>query len=344
MRKVLILTNKEDVHAKRVTEELIKRKALPINWFPDEFLVNQRIVQKITPNAAHYIVINEKKVIDLMDINVVWYRRVSTPVLPKNLSRLDHKFIQKENRIFMKSLWLTLSESSRWVNPFSSLDQSNSKISQLRLANSLGLTIPETLVTNDKNEIINFINENLQDGTIYKTFSPAMWEENNEIFSCYTTVITTDMLSSEANMALTPGIYQKYVKKSFEVRVTFIGNEYIAIKIHNSENLDWRILASTSNFKISPIVIPPEIEQKCIALMNKLNIVFGCFDFIVTPMGEYIFLEVNEMGQFLWIEEILPELKLLDKFCEFLISSGANTSIKNSNVQSLSLKEIEAST
>lgn len=53
--------------------------------------------------------------------------------------------------------------------------------------------------------------------------------------------------------------------------------------------------------------------------MKDLGLVFGCFDFIVTPEGEYIFLEVNEMGAFLWIEQQLPEMGMLDAFCEFLI-------------------------
>jgi hypothetical protein len=32
-----------------------------------------------------------------------------------------------------------------------------------------------------------------------------------------------------------------------------------------------------------------------------LGLAFGCIDLIVTPEGEHIFLEVNEMGQFLWV-------------------------------------------
>ena len=39
---------------------------------------------------------------------------------------------------------------------------------------------------------------------------------------------------------------------------------------------------------------------------------------ISTPSGDYVFLEVNEAGAFLWLEERLPELHLLDAFCEFL--------------------------
>jgi len=55
--------------------------------------------------------------------------------------------------------------------------------------------------------------------------------------------------------------------------------------------------------------------------MKDLGIVFGCFDLIVTPAGDYVFLELNEAGAFLWIEEQLPELHLADAFCEFLCQS-----------------------
>jgi hypothetical protein len=59
----------------------------------------------------------------------------------------------------------------------------------------------------------------------------------------------------------------------------------------------------------------------------------------VTSTDEYIFLEVNEMGQFLWKELVLPELKLLDKFCEFLISNNSNENSLTKQ-DSISLEEI----
>ena len=36
--------------------------------------------------------------------------------------------------------------------------------------------------------------------------------------------------------------------------------------------------------------------------MRKMGLVFCALDFIVTQDDEYVFLEVNEQGQFLWIE------------------------------------------
>jgi hypothetical protein len=38
-----------------------------------------------------------------------------------------------------------------------------------------------------------------------------------------------------------------------------------------------------------------------LALMDRLGLVFGSIDMIVTPDGEHVFLEVNPNGQFDWV-------------------------------------------
>ena len=59
--------------------------------------------------------------------------------------------------------------------------------------------------------------------------------------------------------------------------------------------------------------------------MAKLGIVFGCFDFVVTPEGEFIFLEVNESGDFLWMEECAPEYNILSRFAAWLAQTPQET-------------------
>ena len=54
--------------------------------------------------------------------------------------------------------------------------------------------------------------------------------------------------------------------------------------------------------------------------MRCMGLVFGALDLIVTPDEEYLFLEINEQGQFLWIEDYNPEFKMLDIFLHFLIN------------------------
>ena len=53
-----------------------------------------------------------------------------------------------------------------------------------------------------------------------------------------------------------------------------------------------------------------------------MGLVFGALDFIVSEDHEYIFLEVNEQGQFLWIEELNSDFKMLDIFIGFLLNTS----------------------
>ena len=46
----------------------------------------------------------------------------------------------------------------------------------------------------------------------------------------------------------------------------------------------------------------------------------------VTPQGEHVFLEVNEMGQFLWVENGEPDCPMLRAFITLLIEHRLDTS------------------
>jgi len=65
--------------------------------------------------------------------------------------------------------------------------------------------------------------------------------------------------------------------------------------------------------------LPPQVEERCVQLMRQLGLAFGCIDLIVTPEDEYVFLEVNEMGQFLFVEERAPAIPLLRAFTTLLV-------------------------
>mgnify|MGYP000874440113 CR=1 FL=1 len=55
--------------------------------------------------------------------------------------------------------------------------------------------------------------------------------------------------------------------------------------------------------RLNPFKIPIEISNKIIKLMKKLKIICGSIDMIYTPKGEYVFLEVNPIGQFQWLSQ-----------------------------------------
>ena len=90
-------------------------------------------------------------------------------------------------------------------------------------------------------------------------------------------------------------------------------------QLRDFTRLDWRS-DMVAPLKPALVALPRAVEERCIALMRKLGLAFGCIDLIVTPEGEHIFLEVNEMGQFLWVEQDEPRSELLRCFATLLLN------------------------
>jgi hypothetical protein len=80
--------------------------------------------------------------------------------------------------------------------------------------------------------------------------------------------------------------------------------------------LDWR--KAYDELRLEAATLPPHVADQCFALLAEIHLVFGCSDCVVTPAGEHVFLEVNEMGQFLFVERYCG-LPLIDAFAEFLL-------------------------
>ena len=51
--------------------------------------------------------------------------------------------------------------------------------------------------------------------------------------------------------------------------------------------------------------LPDEIRSSCLRLVRALNLRFGAIDLVLTPDGQYYFLEINPNGQWLWLEDKL---------------------------------------
>jgi glutathione synthase/RimK-type ligase-like ATP-grasp enzyme len=194
---------------------------------------------------------------------------------------------------------------------------------QLAEARAAGLEIPRTLSSNDPARIRAFLAD-LGGPAIYKAFYPAQWEHGNELAVLLTSEVTAEQLPPDAVLRLTPGIYQPKLAKRHELRVTVMGERVVTARLlsqsHAATQVDWR--ARSVDLAVEPDVLPPDVERNLLALMRRLGLVFGCVDLVVTPEGRHVFLEVNPMGQFLWIEHGNPDVRLLGPFCDFLAARG----------------------
>jgi hypothetical protein len=317
-RKVLILTEAKDIHAIAVAQALEQKGAEVTLWATSDFPTrSDESVRYDAQGRRDIRLCGADLHLENPVFDTVWRRRPAYVVDRSSLHPADWAFAVGECGMFRRSLFHLIAPDAFWVNPIAGAALAGSKLLQHEAAVKIGIRTPETLFTNSPEEIRWFLS---RFEVIYKPLDGGGWQNKDAQFLPYTAILTEEDLVADDVLRQTPGIFQERIPKAYELRVTVMGRHTLAAKVLSQQTekgkIDWR--RSNDEVQFEPTFLPPEVELLSVTLLEELGLVFGCFDFIVTPEGEYVFLEVNEMGQFLFIERCCG-MPLLDAFSEFLL-------------------------
>ncbi len=322
---VLIYSTTGDLHADAVLWGLEKLGAECHLWPAGEFPAAQRLSIYSAHDCQRCSIEHDGRSLELDKVSVFWNRRSASPLISPALDVRDRDYVEQQSQQHLDALLSVICPDALWVNPIEVARAEVNKPHQLRIAQEVGLNIPPTLCSNSPAEIRDFYHE--QDGAVvFKSYKLGGWVEGGRdgpLLVSYTTLVNEGDLEDDATLSFAPGIFQRLVNKSFEVRTTIIGEAVFsgAIRTPNQrvDDVDWRLQAP-QHLSISTFVLPSEIENKLRMFMRRTGMVFCSFDLIFTPDHECFFLEANQMGQFLWKEEKADDLPLLDAMCRFLAS------------------------
>ncbi|MDN5782219.1 MAG: hypothetical protein L0H23_09410 [Luteimonas sp.] len=256
------------------------------------------------------------------DVGAVWYRRTHNPRSFPRVQESDLAFVRTEWARFLKNLYLLAGDLSNrlWINPPAAAIEAENKLVQLRAARACGLRFPATLVSNDPATIRAFFRRH--EKVIYKPFMTHSWENaGGDTFSTYASILDESMLAGDESLRHCPGIYQAYVDKRSDVRVVAIGERLFTVALRSTSGqafVDWRAHQHDDDLEATVAELPSGCADRLKAVMRALDIHFGCFDLAIDGAGEAHFLEVNQAGQFLFLEQLVPELPLLQAMSAML--------------------------
>ena len=116
------------------------------------------------------------------------------------------------------------------------------------------------------------------------SFPPACREEpaGPGCRPVFTRVLTADKLEEIDALAACPAIFQEYVDKQVELRITIVGDKVFTAAIDSQEHaetqVDFRRPSPLPAVQVRHTVfeLPPEIRGKLLNLMNRLGLAFGC--------------------------------------------------------------------
>ncbi len=272
----------------------------------------------IAPNGSAQLQLDDR-VIDLADVEAAWLWRGWQPH-PDDFRYRDlathpqrWSFFQREWATFHQGIALSLAYHGVFcVNPPHLEKAFREKACQLMLAAEAGLQIPSTLYTAHLPLARAFYDRH-DDTIIYKPFTPYLHThqvvpgEPLRVQKLLTNRVHADDLIEQDGALPTPGVFQPYIEKQIELRVVIVGRRIFACAIHSQQSTrsrdDWRRY-DLDNTPYAAYNLPPIVADKLLRLMDRMGLVFGSVDLIVTPTGEYVFLEINPSGQFDWIAKL----------------------------------------
>jgi glutathione synthase/RimK-type ligase-like ATP-grasp enzyme len=260
--------------------------------------------------------------------DAIWIRRPDQPTHNPKVSEADRKFAELEYRSFYHCIAYTLETLPVWcINKFSAARFIHNKAVQLHLARTCGLRIPRTLMSNSPGRIREFFSHN-GNQKVGKGFTPHVWQrgEQEGVSVTETFALTPERLPSDEVLTYAPGIYQDMVAKQYDIRMVLMGHRLYSFALHNPKKaLDWRQDAGQGNVTVEIVPTPPEVERGVLAFARKAGICFGSIDFAVDTDGQWWFLEINEQGQFLWLDQFNAQARTLEKFCAFITQPEGST-------------------
>jgi hypothetical protein len=321
---ILLLTEPRDVHADHVAEILRRRQVPYFRFDPEALPARAELSFALTAGGeARYGLRLDEELLDLGRVTAVWLRRPGRPAAHQELTDpLMREFIEGECQYFVDDVWNSL--DCLWVPARPAVNRRGQcKGSQLRTAGALGFELPPTLISNSRKDFLAFYRRH-NGNVISKLAGFSFYRTVGERFARFTEVVTKRDLGHADAIRYCPMIFQAYVPKRFELRITVVGEQVFAAEIHSQDSNhtrhDWR---RYDHFKTAYRVheLPADTADRCVRLVRALGLCYGAIDMVLTPDGRYVFLEINTNGQYRWIEQA-TELPISDALCD-LLTSGA---------------------
>ena len=178
---------------------------------------------------------------------------------------------------------------------------------QLRVASEVGLVIPRTLITNKAESAREFFQQ-VEGKMVSKLLTALHYGMEYSSFFVYTNTVKAEDLEDAESLRYCPMVFQEKIPKQQELRVMYVnGHAFVGAlnaSVYEDSIVDWRRpgvnVGSWEHHQL-----PKDLVSRIKTFMDKFGLICGAFDFIVTPDGEYIFLEINPQGEWGMLEKEL---------------------------------------
>ncbi len=304
---VLIITRSDDNESVSFVEKAIEeRGGSSFRFDTDLFPTDVRLVARSGAGGAERVTLaSQEGELNLEEVTAIWHRRVSVAGrLPREMDAQLRFASVGESRAAAMGLLASLKVFR--MDEEQRIRRAEHKLLQLRVAREVGLEAPRTLVTNDPAAVRDFA-ETCAGGMVTKMLSSfAVYDERGGEHVVFTNRVRAEDLEDLEGLRLCPMTFQESVPKRLELRATVVGGRVFTASIDSGAAAraadDWRREGAALADEWQTYQLPSDIEARLLRLADEFGLNYGAADFILTPDDRHVFLEINPVGEFFWLE------------------------------------------
>ncbi|MBB5958447.1 glutathione synthase/RimK-type ligase-like ATP-grasp enzyme [Saccharothrix tamanrassetensis] len=331
---ILIVTARWDSTAFAGAEILRRNGRTPFLFFPEDFPQRAQLSADFRQGRWSSRLRTDDGTIDLDNVKAVWWRKPLPNRPPRSLPPVEFPYARRENDYALRGLWdlLLADPDVYWMNSPWSIRRADDKLLQMSRAAAHGLESPRTIVTNDPERVRAFYDECSGEMVFKSMTGPFLVPGQVDEFKFQVDMpgiplvrpFTTEDMANVGSARHNACMFQELVEKKHELRVTVFEDQVFTCEIRSQESdltrYDWR--RQDAPPKAVAGDLPEPVAAACLALMEEFDLRYAAFDFIVTPDDRHVFLEMNPNGQWLFVQEWVPQLRLMQAFVDIMVRNS----------------------
>jgi MvdD family ATP-grasp ribosomal peptide maturase len=321
---ILIITHSQDNESIPLVLDAIASRGGKAFRFDTDRFPTEILLDIYYGDHESLIVSDHDQKVDLNEVSAVWYRRIAIGAkITLTMDKQMRQASMQESRVTIHGMIASI--RGFHLDPLPNIRRAENKQLQIQVARELGLDTPRTLTTNNAQAVKEFAQQ-CEQGMITKMLSSfAIYGEKGQEKVVFTNPVSLEDLENLEGLNFCPMTFQEKIPKALELRTTIVGQRIFTAAVNSQSReksrYDWRrqgiaLLNAWEHYNL-----PAQIEQKLLKLMREFGLNYGAIDLILTPDGRYVFLEVNPVGEFFWLERC-PGLPISQAIADLLLDKG----------------------
>ncbi|MFD5627926.1 ATP-grasp ribosomal peptide maturase [Streptomyces sp. NPDC127072] len=301
-RPVLVVAEQLDAAADMVVDQLIQRDVPVVRFDAATFPQRLTLTGSLGPTEPAWtgVLDDGRRTARLEDVRAVYWRRPGRSAIADTVPEPYATWARNQADAALLNLLAAL-PGVRWINNPHHDRIAAHKPQQLTAATRCGLKVPRSLITNDPGAARDFARQVDAPLICKPVLGGRLPVEEGRALMVATHHV--DPAEFDDSIRSTAHYFQEAIAKAYEVRLVAVGDQVFGGTLHATSaqaRTDWR--TDYQHLEYGTIPVPDHIAQGVRRFLEFYGIVFGSFDFAVTPDDEWVFFENNPAGTWAWVE------------------------------------------